>query len=72
MTGQPPGVQRLAPNATNCPLGKRRPDDLEEALWLIAAVVKNRLGDLLAHPSGNEVLVVCVSQLISSLGLRLG
>ncbi|MDQ5827209.1 MAG: hypothetical protein M3441_23850, partial [Chloroflexota bacterium] len=44
--------------------GAARPHSIGPEDAVRGAVVKNRLGDLLAYTSGNELLVVCVSQLI--------
>ena len=46
------------------PLCHETPLDRPRARFPGAAVVKNRLGDLLAYTSGYELLVVCVSQII--------
>ncbi|HZA44185.1 MAG TPA: hypothetical protein VE568_02620, partial [Rubrobacter sp.] len=50
--------------SASSPRGGETPLDRSRARCPGAAVVKNRLGDLLAYTSGNELLVVCVSQII--------
>jgi hypothetical protein len=44
--------------------GTARPHSIGPEHAVRGAVVKNRLGDLLAYTSGYELLVVCVSQII--------